>query len=377
MLAASMTTTTTATGAVVDFIQTRTARRFSCRRSDDRQALHRRRPRRHARRLDAGRGPHPPRPRARHGHARPAPPCSARGRSRRARPSAALVNGTSGHALDWDDTQLATSADRIFGLLTHPTMPPLVAALAVGEPRQHLGRAVPRGVPDGLRGRVQDRRGDPPESLQEGLPLVGHDRHVRRRGRRGEAARARRGADGAHARDRRELGVRHPRQLRHHDEAAARRPRGAERRHWPRSSRRAASRAARTRSIRRGASSRCSATAKASIRRASFRRARQPAHDRLARRVDQAVPVRRARPSDDGRDAPAGAEARREARADRRDPRARRLEHPEPAALSDRDATSSRRSSAPRSWSARSRCAARPASTSSTTSSCRARRCRR
>src|SRR5690349_24315792 len=27
--------------------------------------------------------------------------------------SAALVNGTSGHALDWDDTQLPTSADRI------------------------------------------------------------------------------------------------------------------------------------------------------------------------------------------------------------------------------------------------------------------------
>ena len=47
--------------------------------------------------------------------------------------SAALVNGTSGHALDWDDTQLATSADRIFGLLTHPTIPPLVTALAIGE----------------------------------------------------------------------------------------------------------------------------------------------------------------------------------------------------------------------------------------------------
>src|SRR6185295_11244322 len=38
-----------------------------------------------------------------------------------------------------DDTQLATSADRIFGLLTHPTMPPLVAALAVGEPRRISG----------------------------------------------------------------------------------------------------------------------------------------------------------------------------------------------------------------------------------------------
>jgi 2-methylcitrate dehydratase PrpD len=46
---------------------------------------------------------------------------------------AALLNGTSGHALDFDDTQLSTTADRIFGLLTHPTVPPLVAALAVAE----------------------------------------------------------------------------------------------------------------------------------------------------------------------------------------------------------------------------------------------------
>jgi 2-methylcitrate dehydratase PrpD len=54
--------------------------------------------------------------------------------------SAALLNGTSGHALDWDDTQLATSADRIFGLLTHPTVPPLAAALAIGEHQHASGR---------------------------------------------------------------------------------------------------------------------------------------------------------------------------------------------------------------------------------------------
>ena len=53
--------------------------------------------------------------------------------------SAALLNGTSGHALDWDDTQLSTSADRIFGLLTHPTMPPLAAALALGERQRASG----------------------------------------------------------------------------------------------------------------------------------------------------------------------------------------------------------------------------------------------
>jgi len=46
---------------------------------------------------------------------------------------AALVNGTAGHAMDWDDTQLSTTPDRTFGLLTHPTMPPLAASLAVAE----------------------------------------------------------------------------------------------------------------------------------------------------------------------------------------------------------------------------------------------------
>lgn len=48
-------------------------------------------------------------------------------------PDAALVNGTSGHADDYDDTQLSTSPDRIYGLLTHPTVPVLAASLAVGE----------------------------------------------------------------------------------------------------------------------------------------------------------------------------------------------------------------------------------------------------
>jgi 2-methylcitrate dehydratase PrpD len=55
--------------------------------------------------------------------------------------SAALLNGTSGHALDWDDTQLSTSPDRIFGLMTHPTVPPLAAALALGERKRASGAA--------------------------------------------------------------------------------------------------------------------------------------------------------------------------------------------------------------------------------------------
>lgn len=53
--------------------------------------------------------------------------------------SAALANGAAGHAMDFDDTQLSSSADRIFGLLTHPTLPPLAVALALGERRRASG----------------------------------------------------------------------------------------------------------------------------------------------------------------------------------------------------------------------------------------------
>ncbi len=53
---------------------------------------------------------------------------------------AALANGASGHAMDYDDTQLSTTPDRVFGLLTHPTVPVLAAALALGERLNVSGR---------------------------------------------------------------------------------------------------------------------------------------------------------------------------------------------------------------------------------------------
>jgi 2-methylcitrate dehydratase PrpD len=48
-------------------------------------------------------------------------------------PQAALVNGVAAHAMDYDDTQLSTSKEAVYGLLTHPTTPVLNAALAIGE----------------------------------------------------------------------------------------------------------------------------------------------------------------------------------------------------------------------------------------------------
>jgi 2-methylcitrate dehydratase PrpD len=53
---------------------------------------------------------------------------------------AALVNGISIHADDFDDTQLAAAKDRVYGLLTHPTVPVLPAIFALAEQRVVSGK---------------------------------------------------------------------------------------------------------------------------------------------------------------------------------------------------------------------------------------------
>lgn len=46
---------------------------------------------------------------------------------------AARVLGTAGHAMDWDDTQATRDPRHTYGLLTHPTVPPLAAGLALAQ----------------------------------------------------------------------------------------------------------------------------------------------------------------------------------------------------------------------------------------------------
>lgn len=55
-------------------------------------------------------------------------------------PQAALANGVAGHAMDYDDTQLSTSKEAVYGLLTHPTTPVLAAVLAIGEVEKITGQ---------------------------------------------------------------------------------------------------------------------------------------------------------------------------------------------------------------------------------------------
>jgi 2-methylcitrate dehydratase PrpD len=53
---------------------------------------------------------------------------------------AAFANGVSIHAHDYDDTQLAVGADRVYGLLTHPTVPVLPPAYAICELDRRPGK---------------------------------------------------------------------------------------------------------------------------------------------------------------------------------------------------------------------------------------------
>jgi 2-methylcitrate dehydratase PrpD len=48
-------------------------------------------------------------------------------------PIAARVLGTAGHAHDWDDSQVSSDPAHVYGLLTHPTIPPLTSALVMAQ----------------------------------------------------------------------------------------------------------------------------------------------------------------------------------------------------------------------------------------------------
>lgn len=58
-------------------------------------------------------------------------------------PMAARALATSGHAHDWDDTQVSHDPAHVYGLLTHPSVPPLTAALVMA---QRLGKVSGRDV---------------------------------------------------------------------------------------------------------------------------------------------------------------------------------------------------------------------------------------
>jgi 2-methylcitrate dehydratase PrpD len=56
-----------------------------------------------------------------------------RGKVKVPAPIAARVLGTAGHAHDWDDSQVSIDPAHVYGLLTHPTIPPLSSALVMAQ----------------------------------------------------------------------------------------------------------------------------------------------------------------------------------------------------------------------------------------------------
>ena len=57
----------------------------------------------------------------------------AAGRKKAPAALAARVLATAGHAHDWDDTQVSHDPAHVYGLLTHPSCPPLTAALVMSQ----------------------------------------------------------------------------------------------------------------------------------------------------------------------------------------------------------------------------------------------------
>ena len=86
---------------------------------------------------------------------------------------AALSAGVSGHAHDFDDTQLASTPDRVYGLLTHPTVPALSAALAVGQETGASGKDLVRAFSIGLEVECKLAEAVNPQHYQRGFHSTG------------------------------------------------------------------------------------------------------------------------------------------------------------------------------------------------------------
>ncbi|MBI2166591.1 MAG: MmgE/PrpD family protein [Chloroflexi bacterium] len=86
---------------------------------------------------------------------------------------AALANGTSGHAMDYDDTQLSSTPDRAYGLLTHPTVPVLAAALAVGQEVGASGKEVFNAFCTGFEVECKIAQAISPKHYQQGFHSTG------------------------------------------------------------------------------------------------------------------------------------------------------------------------------------------------------------
>ena len=86
---------------------------------------------------------------------------------------AALANGIYIHADDYDDTQLSVASDRIYGLLTHPTVPVLPPTFALAEARRFSGRELTLAYHVGVEVECKIAEAISPRHYGEGFHTTG------------------------------------------------------------------------------------------------------------------------------------------------------------------------------------------------------------
>jgi 2-methylcitrate dehydratase PrpD len=86
---------------------------------------------------------------------------------------AAFANGAGIHADDYDDTQLAVSEDRVYGLLTHPTAPTLPPALALAEIHNLTGKEMLLAYNIGVEVECKIAEAIAPRHYEEGFHSTG------------------------------------------------------------------------------------------------------------------------------------------------------------------------------------------------------------
>src|ERR1700683_1359288 len=86
---------------------------------------------------------------------------------------AAFANGVSIHADDFDDTQLAAAKDRIYGLLTHPTVGVLPPSFALCELGRRSGRDLMLAYHVGVEVECKIAEAISPRHYDEGFHTTG------------------------------------------------------------------------------------------------------------------------------------------------------------------------------------------------------------
>src|SRR5436309_304750 len=86
---------------------------------------------------------------------------------------AALANGVFIHADDYDDTQLSVAPDRVYGLLTHPTVSVLPAIIALGEVYPYTGKELTLAYHTGVEVECKIAEAISPRHYGDGFHTTG------------------------------------------------------------------------------------------------------------------------------------------------------------------------------------------------------------